>query len=215
MPSAFPPRSLVHPAHCPRRRKRESCPSSGSSKSQSRQPPPYLPVLHVIQSIKSNDRFPVQTRREELRMVLAEVNNLVDLDRGLISPRIFSEDSIYQRGAGANIRPLLALPLPRDPDPQPRRLLHHLHGRGPRAGHPRPAGQGQRLPEHLPPPGQPPLPRRGRQRRHLHLRLPRLGLRRRRQAGRPSPTCRTPTTTSWTSPSGASSRWPSWTPTRA
>ena len=29
-------------------------------------------------------------------MVLADVNTLVDLDRGLISPRIFSEDSIYQ-----------------------------------------------------------------------------------------------------------------------
>ena len=29
-------------------------------------------------------------------MVLAEVNNLVDLDRGLISPRIFSEQDIYQ-----------------------------------------------------------------------------------------------------------------------
>ena len=29
-------------------------------------------------------------------MVLAEVNNLVDLDKGLISPRIFSEESIYQ-----------------------------------------------------------------------------------------------------------------------
>ena len=29
-------------------------------------------------------------------MVLAEVSTLVDLDRGLISPRIFSEESIYQ-----------------------------------------------------------------------------------------------------------------------
>ena len=29
-------------------------------------------------------------------MVLADVNTLVDLDRGLISPRIFSEDSIYR-----------------------------------------------------------------------------------------------------------------------
>ena len=29
-------------------------------------------------------------------MVLADVNSLVDVDRGLISPRIFSEESIYQ-----------------------------------------------------------------------------------------------------------------------
>ena len=29
-------------------------------------------------------------------MVLADVNTLVDLDKGLISPRIFSEESIYQ-----------------------------------------------------------------------------------------------------------------------
>ena len=29
-------------------------------------------------------------------MVIANVNSLVDIDRGLISPRIFSEQDIYQ-----------------------------------------------------------------------------------------------------------------------
>ena len=29
-------------------------------------------------------------------MVIANVNSLVDIDRGLISPRIFSENDIYQ-----------------------------------------------------------------------------------------------------------------------
>src|SRR5688572_12926141 len=36
-------------------------------------------------------------------------------------------------GDGAHLRSLLAVPGPRVADPQSRRLLHHLHGRGPGA----------------------------------------------------------------------------------
>ena len=74
-------------------------------------------------------------------MVLTNVSTLVDADRGLISPRHLQQRVHLPGGAAADIRPLLALPMPRDPDSQPRRLLYHLHGRGPGAGHSRPAGQ--------------------------------------------------------------------------
>ena len=63
-------------------------------------------------------------------MVIANVNSLVDIDRGLISPRIFSEHGHLPGRAGADFRSLLALPLPRNPDSQARRLHDYIHGRG-------------------------------------------------------------------------------------
>ncbi len=65
-------------------------------------------------------------------MVLADVKSLVDLDRGLISPRIFSEESIYRE----ELEQIFArcwLFLCHETQ-----ILHHLHGRGPGAGDPRP-----------------------------------------------------------------------------
>ena len=115
-------------------------------------------------------------------MVLADVNRLVDLERGLISPRIFSDESIYQEELQQIFARCWLFLCHGDADPEPRRLPQHLHGRGPGPGHPRPGGQGQCLPEHLSAPGQPPLPRRRWQRRSFHLCVSRLGLRSGRQA---------------------------------
>ena len=66
-------------------------------------------------------------------MVIANVNKLVDADRGLISPRIFSENDIYQEELEQIFARCWLFLVPRNPDSQPRRLLHHLHGRGPGA----------------------------------------------------------------------------------
>ena len=80
---------------------------------------------------------------------------------------------LYQRFA-LPLVPRLAVHGPRLPDPQPRRLLRHLDGRGPRAGGARPRGRRAGAAELLSPPRQRGLPG-GRGQRHLvHVYVPRL-----------------------------------------
>ncbi len=63
---------------------------------------------------------------------------LVQAEQGLVSRRIFIDPDIYAAGTGAGVRALLAVSVPRKPVATARRLLLHLHGRRPGAGHAQP-----------------------------------------------------------------------------
>ena len=49
-----------------------------------------------------------------------DLNGLVDAERGLISRRIFIEQEIYEEELKADFCPLLAVLVPRQPDPAAR-----------------------------------------------------------------------------------------------
>ena len=116
------------------------------------------------------------------------LRSLVNLDEGLIAREIYVNRGHLPAGVGADIRPRVALPRPREPGPQPRRLRRLPHGRGGDPHHARQEERGPRVHQHLPPPRYEGLPLRRRQHARLHMPLPRLVLRHRRQARRcPAP----------------------------
>jgi hypothetical protein len=63
-----------------------------------------------------------------------DIAGLVDTRRGLIGRRIFIEPEIYEQELARIFRPLLAVFVPREPDPAAGRLLHSLYGRRPGPG---------------------------------------------------------------------------------
>ena len=66
-----------------------------------------------------------------------DVRGLVDSEHGLVSRRIFIEDEIYQQELERIFARCWLFLCHETQIPKPRRLLLHLYGRGPGAGHPR------------------------------------------------------------------------------
>ena len=98
-------------------------------------------------------------------------------------PRDLRQRRDLPAGARARVRPRLALPRPREPDPAAGRLFRHVHGGG--VGHPLPGrgGPHPRVPELVPPPRHEGLPLRRGQYRRVHVSLSRLELWDRRGPG--------------------------------
>ena len=146
---------------------------------------------------------------------LGALKTLVDVERRHHQPRDLRQRRDLPPGAGAGLRPRLALHRPREPDPEARRLLRVVDGRG--VGHPlpRPRRADPRLPELLPASRHEGLPLRRGQHRGVHVPLPRLELRRPTARWSACPSRRTPTARSSTGASGASSRSRRWRTTRA
>ena len=109
---------------------------------------------------------------------------LVDQRDGADQPRDLRQRRHLRAGAGARLRPLLAVRRPRKPDPQPRRFLRLADGRGVGDPVPRPRRRGPCVPQFVPPSRDEGVPLRRGQHHRLHLPLSRLELRHRRRAGR-------------------------------
>ncbi len=94
---------------------------------------------------------------------------VIDPATGKIDRRIFSDQAIYDEEMEKDLRARLADDRAREPGARGRRLLPHLHGRGPGHPDPRRAGPAARAAEHVPPPRQPRGALRRRQRQTLHV----------------------------------------------
>ena len=107
---------------------------------------------------------------------------IIDPDTGKIDRRIFSDQAIYDEEMEKIFGARLADDRAREPGARGRRLLPHVHGRGPGDPHPRRPGPAARAAEHVPAPRQSRGALRRRQRPALHVHLSRLDLRQRRHA---------------------------------